>query len=97
MRMRWKIWILKLVIKVTGTRLKSVLRGVIIVDAVPVVRCKDCKHRPIIPEGFDKSCGGIDLEFPDDECPCKCVDGWYSWYPPDDFFCARGKQKGEDK
>ena len=67
------------------------------VDAVPVVRCRDCKHRPTIPEGFDKNCGGIDLEFPDDECPCKCSDTWYSWYPPDDFFCARGKQKGEDE
>lgn len=54
------------------------------------VRCKDCKHRPTKPENFNISNGGFDLEFPDDECPCQCDDGWYSWYPPDDFFCARG-------
>lgn len=62
------------------------------------VRCKDCKHRPIKPDNYNSiTMDGFVLEFPDDECPCQCNDGWYSWYPPDDFFCARGKQKGEDK
>lgn len=61
------------------------------VDAVPVVRCKDCKHRPIKPDDYNPiTMDGFVLEFPDDECPCQCDDGWYSWYPPDDFFCARG-------
>lgn len=55
-----------------------------------VVRCKDCKHRPIKPNDYEN---GFDLEFPDGKCPCQCDDGWYSWYPPDDWFCANGKHK----
>ena len=54
------------------------------VDAVPVVRCKDCKHRPT---GTNRD----DLEFPDDKCPCKCEDYWYSWKPLDNWFCGNGK------
>jgi len=55
-----------------------------------IVRCKDCKHRPI------KPCeNGFDLEFPDEKCPCQCDDGWCSWYPPDDWFCAGGEKKGQ--
>ena len=55
-----------------------------------VVRCKDCKHRPIKPNDYEN---GFDLEFPDGKCPCQCDDGWYSWYPPDDWFCAEGERK----
>lgn len=61
-------------------------------NAVPVVRCKDCKHRPTKPEKYRD---GFDLEFPDGACPCKCEDPFYSWYPFDDWFCPRGKRKGE--
>ena len=57
------------------------------VDAVPVVRCKDCKHRPT---GTNRD----DLEFPDDKCPCKCEDFWYSWKPSDDWFCGNGEREG---
>lgn len=57
------------------------------VDAVPVVRCKDCKHRPT---GTNRD----DLEFPDDKCPCKCEDFWYSWIPSDDWFCGNGEREG---
>lgn len=56
------------------------------VDAVPIVRCKDCKHRPT---GENRD----DLEFPDDKCPCKCEDYWYSWKPSDNWFCGNGEQK----
>ena len=56
------------------------------VDAVPVARCKDCKHRPT---GTDRD----DLEFPDDKCPCKCEDYWYSWKPLDNWFCGNGERK----
>lgn len=59
------------------------------VDAVPVVRCKNCKHRPI---GINRD----DLEFPDDKCPCKCEDYWYSWKPSDDWFCGNGEWKDDD-
>ena len=58
-------------------------------DMVQVVRCKDCKHRPIKPNDYEN---GFDLEFPDGKCPCQCDDGWYSWYPKDDWFCADGER-----
>lgn len=68
------------------------------VDAVPVCRCKDCKHRPTKPDDYNPiTTDGFALEFPDEKCPCQCEDGWYSWYPPDDFFCAKGKRKGGDE
>lgn len=69
---------------------KSVMHRILIqmptVDAVPVVRCKDCKHRPT---GENRD----DLEFPDDKCPCQCEDYWYSWKPSDDWFCGNGERK----
>ena len=59
---------------------------------VDVVRCGECIHRP--------SGTGVnhDVKFPDDECPCKCPDTWYSWMPPDDWYCASGERKdgGQD-
>lgn len=62
-------------------------------DVVEVVRCAECIHRP--------SGTGVnhDVKFPDDVCPCQCPDTWYSWMPPDDWFCAEGKRKdgGQDK
>ena len=59
------------------------------VDAVEVIRCRDCKHRPT---GTNRD----DLEFPDDKCPCKCEDYWYSWKPSDDWFCKNGERKDGD-
>lgn len=50
-----------------------------------VVRCKDCKHRPT-----QKKC------FPDMVCPCQCSDSYYSWVPPDDWYCADGERNGGD-
>ena len=62
------------------------------IDAVPVVRCKDCKHRPIDTGGHNY---GQELFFPDEDvvCPCQCGDQWYSWMPGDDWFCANGERK----
>lgn len=54
-------------------------------DLVAVVRCKDCKHRPT-----QKKC------FPDMVCPCQCSDSYYSWVPPDDWYCADGERKEGD-
>lgn len=64
------------------------------VDAVPVVRCKYCKHRPIDTGGHNY---GQDLFFPDEDnvCPCQCGDSWYSWMPGDDWFCANGERKDD--
>lgn len=63
------------------------------IDAVPVVRCKDCKHRP---ERLEEGKGeGFNLEFPDYKCPCQCDDGWYNWMPDDNWFCGDGERKEE--
>ena len=60
------------------------------VDAVPVVRCKDCIHKP---RGTRNK---HDMEFPDDICPCQCEDYWYSWMPYDDWFCANGERREDE-
>lgn len=57
---------------------------------VSFVRCRDCKHRPTVEEPYEN---GFDIDFPDDECPCQVSDGWYSWIPDDDWFCANGERK----
>ena len=67
--------------------LKEALNRVPKIDAVPVVRCKDCKHRPT---GTNRD----DLEFPDDRCPCKCEDYWYNWKPADEWYCGNGERNG---
>lgn len=59
------------------------------VDAEPVVRCRDCKHKPS-GDGANHN-----VEFPDGICPCQCEDYWYSWIPKDNFFCAWGERKEE--
>ena len=58
-----------------------------------LVRCKDCKHRPKEPD-LETYKNGFDLEFPDSRCPCECDDGFYSWYPDDNWFCGNGERKG---
>lgn len=61
------------------------------IDAVPVIRCKDCKHRPKrLEEGKGE---GFNLEFPDYKCPCQCDDGWYNWMPDDNWFCGYAERK----
>ena len=60
------------------------------VDAVEVVRCKDCIHKP---RGTRNK---HDMEFPDDICPCQCEDYWYSWMPYDDWFCANGERREDE-
>lgn len=68
------------------------------VDAVPVVRCKYCKHRPTKPDDYNPiTTDGFALEFPDEKCPCQCGDGWYSKYPDDDWYCPIGEREGGDE
>lgn len=62
------------------------------VDAVPVVRCKNYKHRPTDNSTIG-SIGGMDIVFPDYECPCQCEDSYYNYYPGDDWFCPNGGRK----
>jgi hypothetical protein len=65
------------------------------VDAAPVVRCRDCKHRPTDNRVRDNDSTGFAIEFPDSSCPCQCEDGWYNWYPDDDWFCGNGERRDE--
>lgn len=60
-----------------------------------VVRCKDCKHRPTATEADKNIYTGFSVEFPDGICPCQCEDGWYNWYPEDNFYCGKAERKGE--
>lgn len=58
------------------------------VDAVEIVHCKDCIHKPT-GRGVNH-----DITFPEQDyrCPCRCEDYWYSWMPDDDWFCANGER-----
>lgn len=63
------------------------------IDAEPVVRCKDCKHRPTTTDGC---LYGIEVEFPEEGiCPFNCDDPYYNQMPEDDFFCAKGERRSE--
>ncbi len=66
-----------------------------------IVRCKDCKHRPL--RGENKWANVFGPEVPasdyaqhatveDETCPWLCDDEFYSEMPPDDFFCAYGER-----
>ena len=65
--------------------------------SIDIVRCKECKHRPI-KEDADGENYGFNLIEPtegDERCPCLVSDGWYSWMPQDDFYCGFGEREGE--
>ena len=66
------------------------------IEALSIVRCKDCKHRPHL-ENKDGAEYGFNVVDDDGAsfgvCPCLCEDGWYSWMPKDDFFCARAERR----
>lgn len=70
--------------------IKEFLMSAEAVDAVEVIRCKDCKHHPI-DTGTNNY--GQELEFPDEVCPCLVDDHWYSWMPKDNWFCAAGERR----
>lgn len=70
--------------------IRAMIEAAPTIDAVPVIRCKGCKHKP------SGTGANHDLEFPDYVCPCQNTeDGWYSWKPNDDWFCADGERKEE--
>lgn len=70
-----------------NNKIKSVFIGT--KEFVNVIRCKDCKHRPIVPNYYEI---GSDLEFPDIICPCQCDDSFYSYVPNDNWFCPNGER-----
>ena len=64
---------------------------------IEIIRCRECKHRPI-KEDADGENYGFNLIEPtegDELCPCLVSDGWYSWMPKDDFYCGYGEREGE--
>ena len=62
-------------------------------DVVEVVRCKDCKHRPI---DTQEEGNGFDYEFPEEYgCPGYCDDGYYAQRFDDNFFCAWAEKRAD--
>lgn len=67
------------------------------IDSAPsieIIRCKECKHRPI-KEDAEGADYGFNISAPngDEHCPCLVEDGWYSWMPNDNFYCGFGERK----
>ena len=68
-----------------------------VVDAAEVVRCKDCKHRPI-PNGNSHPLTPKPSEFEWDEtCPYVCADEWHNEMPEDNDYCSRGERKESEE
>lgn len=75
------------------------------VDAVPVIRCKGCKHRPVYDEQKREMPPRMEVEYDDDgepwvwdddmTCPYLCGDSYYNQMPDDEQFCDRGERKEE--
>ena len=63
-------------------------------EGKPLIMCEDCKHRPRR-SNVDDEHEGLNLEFPDEICPCQCEDPWYNWMPRDDWYCGNGGRKEE--
>ena len=61
-----------------------------------LVRCGECKHKPIKhdPEGDDFGFNLVSPNGYDNLCPClNTDDGFYSYMPDDNFFCAYGERR----
>lgn len=63
-------------------------------DYVRVVRCKDCKHRPI-PNGINHPLAPELDGWSDYVCPCLCYDEYYNFMPDDNGYCSWGERKEE--
>lgn len=63
---------------------------------IEIVRCGECKHKPIKHDPEDDDFG-FNLVSPngyDNLCPClNTDDGFYSYMPDDNFFCAYGERR----
>ena len=76
---------------------RSAMQIIKILPTIDLVRCKDCKHRPI-KDDPDRANYGFNIIEPtdgDDICPCLVDDGWYSWMPEDNFYCGRGERRAD--
>lgn len=76
---------LRLMVKVTPPVMHNTLEtaaSMLEKDPPEIVRCKDCKHY-----GDPKS------PCPDNDCPCQCMDSFYSWIPDPDWYCGDGERR----
>ena len=71
-----------------------------ITGCVPIIRCRECKHRPRLSKEDDHVYApyriaedGTVTEKEDFTCPCLCEDEFFSYIPKDDFFCKYGEMK----
>lgn len=84
---------------------EEAIRDAPTVDAVTVVRCKDCKHRPVYDEQKREMPPMLNIEYDEDgepwiwdddmTCPYLCGDSYYNQMPDDEQFCDRGERKEE--
>lgn len=69
--------------------------------AEDIVRCKECKHRPVmvwsdVYDDFDVRAPEVDGK-EDWRCPCLVEDDpYYSWSPNDNWFCGNGERRVTD-
>lgn len=66
-------------------------------DVVEVVRCKECRHRPLMVDGDVKDPNYNESAWEEDyTCPYLCYeDDFYNCMPPDDGFCNYGERMDE--
>lgn len=78
--------------------LSDMIKAVKELPRIDLVRCGECKHRPIKddPDGADYGFNITEPTDGDDICPCLVEDGWYSWMPKDNFFCGRGERRTDE-
>ena len=89
--------------ELNGAEIWKVIETQPTVDAIEVVRCKDCKHRPHIEKAITRYRQEIEVCAPmvdgreDYSCMCLNPDNsYFSWMPDDDWFCADGERREAD-
>lgn len=80
--------------------LQAIISDIPSADVVEVVRCRDCKHRPVVtdeshPYGFGLACPK-EGAYQDVTCPYLCDDGYYNRMPADGWYCADGERRADN-
>ena len=67
---------------------------------VPIIRCRECKHRPrrskeddLVYAPYNITEDGRVTEEEDSTCPYLCDNEYYNSIPADDFYCKYGELK----
>ena len=68
-----------------------------VTEWVPLVRCRECRHRPLMVDGDVKDPNYNESALNEDyTCPYLCYeDEFYNCMPPDDGFCSCGEKMDE--